>query len=233
LGWNIKEKMDACAPCAEAKARQKNIASNSKMKISEANDSGRIHLDISSIKLAGHVELEEAAKPYWLIMVDEKTQLKFSEFFTTKHEMIEPTCVKLTDWKTAGRNIKIIRCDNAGENIALEKRLKSSDWKSDIVFEYTGRDTPQRNSLAEVSFHTLASRGRAVMNDAQVPNEFRYILWREAFRTATLLDGLTIIEINNIKATRYIHWEGNNPKFVSNLRTWGEAGVVKLKNKRA
>jgi hypothetical protein len=69
------------------------------MKISEANDSGCIHLDISSIKLADHVELEEAAKPYWLIMVDEKTQLKFSEFFTTKHEMIEPTCVKLTDWK--------------------------------------------------------------------------------------------------------------------------------------
>jgi hypothetical protein len=42
-------------------------------------------------------------------MVDEKTQLKFSEFFMTKHEMIEPTCVKLTDWKTAGRNLKIIR----------------------------------------------------------------------------------------------------------------------------
>jgi hypothetical protein len=118
------------------------------------------------------------------------------------------------------------------KNIALEKRLKSSDWKSDIVLEYTGRDTPQRNSLAEVSFHTLASRGRAVKNDAQVPNDFRYILWQEAFRTATLLDGLTIIDINNVKATRYIHWEGNNSKFVSNLRTWGEAGVVKLKNKR-
>jgi hypothetical protein len=110
--------------------------------------------------------------------------------------------------------------------------LKSSDWKSDIVFEYTGRDTPQRNSLVEVSFHTLASRGRAVMNDAQVPNELRYILWREAFRTATLLDGLTIIDINNVKATKYIHWEGNNPKFVSYLRTWEEAGVVNLKSKQ-
>ena len=127
-------------------------------------------------KLAGHVELEEAIKPYWLIMVDEKTQLKFSDFFTTKHSMIEPTCIKLTDWKTAGRDIKIILCNNAGENIALEKRLKSSDWKSDIVFEYTGRDTPQRNSLAEVSIHTLASRGRAIMNDAQVPNKLRFIL---------------------------------------------------------
>jgi hypothetical protein len=79
--------------------------------------------------------------------------------------------MKLTDWKTEGRNVKVIRCDNAGENIALERRLKSLDWKSDIVFEYTGRDTPQRNSLTELSFHTLASRGRSVMNDAQVPNE--------------------------------------------------------------
>ena len=151
LEWYIKEKMGVCAPCAEVKTQQKNIASNSKMKLVNTNDSGRSHLDISSIKLAGHVELEEAIKPYWLIMVDEKTQLKFSNFFTTKHSMIEPTCIKLTDWKTAGRDIKIILCNNAGENIALEKRLKSSDWKSDIVFEYTGRDTPQRNSLAEVS----------------------------------------------------------------------------------
>jgi hypothetical protein len=30
LGCHIKEKMDVCAPCAEAKARKKNIASNSK-----------------------------------------------------------------------------------------------------------------------------------------------------------------------------------------------------------
>jgi hypothetical protein len=32
------------------------------------------------------------------------------------------------------------------------------------------------------------------MNDAQVPNEFRYILWRETFCTMTLLEGLTIIK---------------------------------------
>jgi hypothetical protein len=70
--------------------------------------------------------------------------------------MIEPTCVKLTDWKTAGKNLKIIRWNNAGENIALEKRLKTLDWKSDIVFEYTGRDTSQRNSLVKYpSIHWL------------------------------------------------------------------------------
>jgi hypothetical protein len=70
----------------------------------------------------------------------------------TNNNMIEPTCVKLAQWKASGKNIKMIRCNNASENIALEKRLKGSDWKSDIVFEYTGRDTPQRNCLAEVSF---------------------------------------------------------------------------------
>jgi hypothetical protein len=48
-------------------------------------------------------------------------------------------------------------------------QMNSSDWKMGITFEYTGRDTPQRNSLAEVAFHTIASRGRAMQNAANVP----------------------------------------------------------------
>ena len=33
-------------------------------------------------------------------------------------------------------------CDNAGENKKLEKRCGSADWKLDVKFEYTARDTP-------------------------------------------------------------------------------------------
>ena len=84
-----------------------------------------------------------------------------------------------------------------------------------------------------MSLHTIASRGREIMNDIQVPRKLRYILWREAFQTATQLDGLTIIEIDGIKNTRYVHWDGSNPVFTKNLRTWGKAGVAKLFNKRS
>ena len=54
-------------------------------------------------------------------------------------------------WEQVGILIKKLRMDNAGENIALEKRLKSEAWKIPVEIEYTARDTPQQNSLAEVA----------------------------------------------------------------------------------
>jgi hypothetical protein len=69
-----------------------------------------------------------------------------------------------------------------------------------------------------VGFHVLFNQGRAIMHNAKVPRKCCYLLWREAFQTATKLEG-------------YKHWNGDNPKFAANLRTWGEAGVVKFRHK--
>ncbi len=54
-------------------------------------------------------------------MVDERTGMKFSDFYDTKDAMIEPTCSQLHRWKANGHGVKYIRLDNAGENLALEK----------------------------------------------------------------------------------------------------------------
>jgi hypothetical protein len=72
-----------------------------------------------------------------------------------------------------------------------------------------------------------------MMNAANVPKKFCYMLWRETFRTTMMLDGLAVIKINGISDTRYVHCGNCNPKFAKQLQTWGEAGTVKLKNKRA
>jgi hypothetical protein len=45
--------------------------------------------------------------------------------------------------------IKILRMDNAGEYKLLQKRCESKDWQFEMKYEYTGRDTPQHNHLAE------------------------------------------------------------------------------------
>ena len=55
--------------------------------------------------------------------------------------------------------------------------------------------------------------------------------FKEAFKTATLLDGLTVLELNGVDATRFVHWGGENPEFAKYLRVWGEAGTVKTKTK--
>jgi hypothetical protein len=147
-------------------------------------------------------DLPAVINPNWRIMVDERTQMKFSAFFAKKNLMVEPTCVQLNKWKNADKAVKFIRMDNAGENKLLQTRLESAAWKLDIQYEYTARDTPQQNHLAELGFAVLGNRGRALLYRANVPRADRFILWRDAFQTATLLDGLMMIKIDGMLKTR-------------------------------
>jgi len=235
LGWKLTGKSSICEACTEGKARQKDIVSRNQLseKHHDETCNQRIYLDISSVQNTEFMEFEIVRKPYWRIIVDERTGMKFSDFFQTKNGMVEPTCEVVNKWINSGINVNTIRCDDGGENKALEKRLNSSDWKLHLKFEYTGRNTPQRNHLAEVAFHTIANRGRAMMNHANVPRKYRFILRREAFKTATDLDGLVVVRIDNKEDTRYSHWNGTNPEFCKKLRVWGEAGAVKLKKQRS
>jgi hypothetical protein len=57
------------------------------------------------------------------------------------------------------------------------------------------------------------------------------LLFREAFKTATDLDSLVVTTVGENKATRHEHFNGKNPKWMKFLRTWGEAGTVKVKTK--
>jgi hypothetical protein len=66
------------------------------------------------------------------------------------------------------------------------------------------------------------------MHRANIPLTLRYKLWREAFKTVTMLDGLMVIEIEGVHATHYFHWSGKEPAFAKHLKTWGKAGTVKL-----
>jgi hypothetical protein len=143
--------------------------------------------------------------------------------------MVEPTWEQFQKWKSNGYTVNFLRMDNAGENVLLKQRCESKDWKFNIKCEFTARDTPQQNSLAEVGFATCANRGRAMMARANIPEDIRYKVWTAAFKTATLLDGLLPIEVNGVTESRYVHWCGKNPGFAKHLRTWGEAGTVKTK----
>ena len=57
----------------------------------------------------------------WRLIVDAATNLGFSGFYDKKSDMIEPTCAIVHKWRQEGKSVKIIRCDNAGENNALKE----------------------------------------------------------------------------------------------------------------
>jgi hypothetical protein len=139
LGWELtRGTLGVWEPCTEAKAKQKNLPRHPDTPPS-TKDENRIYLDIATIK-----KTKKGPKIYkgsnWRIMVDERTQLKVSDFFDTKNGMVEETCEQLHHWKKSGRGADIIRLDNAGENKLLQQRSQRPDWKLSVDFEFTARD---------------------------------------------------------------------------------------------
>jgi hypothetical protein len=68
-----------------------------------------------------------------------------------------------------------------------------------------------------------------MMIQANIPYKVHYCLFKDAYKTAVILDGFTVMTIEGKTDTHYVHWCGKNPKFTNHLRTWGEAGTVKIK----
>ena len=169
------------------------------------------------------------SKPHMCMRVVAPMQLKFASFHQSKNGMIEPVCQQLHKWKQKNIGVDTIRCDNAGENKGLRARTESAAWKLGIDYEFTARDTPQQNHLAEIAISNINNRGRALLYRAHVPKRHKRKLFREAWLTAVKLDGLEVVTLNHITKTRYEHLFGTNPSFANHLRTWGEAGTVKLK----
>ena len=62
-----------------------------------------------------------------------------------------------------------------------------------------------------------------------VPPTMRYALRPKAFQYTTKTDGLCMVKVDGVTASRYKHFCGENPRFANHLRTWGKAETVKLK----
>eukprot|EP00957_Ditylum_brightwellii_P153930 11716313-Ditylum_brightwellii.AAC.1 len=108
--------------------------------------------------------------------------------------MVEPTLEQFKPWKKKYIIVKFIQCDNAGENITLQKWSQSKDWKMALEFEHTDRATPQQNNLAELGFDLFANKGHSMMHCAKV------------FLIATLLNGLGVVEIVRVKKIQFEHF---------------------------
>ena len=111
LGFEIASgNVTPCEACTIAKAKQQNVPKESQH-IPAKESNGRVYLDIASLRSTDDNKISSNSN--WRIIVDEKTQLKFSDFFNTKIGMVEPTCQLFYKWKDQGIPVKIVRCDDA------------------------------------------------------------------------------------------------------------------------
>ena len=125
------------------------------------------------------------------MLVDEATKYKKSFFLKKKNEKVKP----IIDWIKALKarheiQVKIIRCDNAGENKVLETESDENDLG--IIFEYTAPGTPQQNGVVEKVFVTVMGHARAMMNHVGFTMAKRQQLWCELAQTMTLLDNILV-----------------------------------------
>ena len=93
--------------------------------------------------------------------------------------------------KTMKKNIKIICCDNAGENKTLEENCANNFEEN--KFEFTSQGTPQKNGVVEQGFSTLYSRMRAMMVYTGLHENLKTGLWPKCAATATKIE---IIMVN-------------------------------------
>jgi hypothetical protein len=81
MGWILSGGWNPCESCATAKAKQKNVPKESEHQAA-TKEENRIFLDIATVKKAK--DGPPVTKPNWRIMVDERTGMKFSDFFEAK-----------------------------------------------------------------------------------------------------------------------------------------------------
>ena len=230
IGFKITQgKMGPCEGCTLAKAKQKNVPKLNTSHVKSTVFPECIFIDITTLKLSE--DEPKLTKSNMLIVVDEATQLKLVYFYDHKDQMVEPLCQLISKWRQNNKIVARVRMDNAGENMAFLKRSEHADWKLNLKFEITARDTPQQNHLAELGIAILMNKSRAMMASANIPLEVKYKVAKEAIKTAALLDGLLTIDINGTVMSRYEHAFGKNPKCVNFLRTFGEAGTVKTRER--
>ena len=180
----------------------------------------KMNLNISSMR-----KPSMGGRQHWVMLVDEATKYKKSFFLKKKNEQVEP----IIDWIKALKarhkiQVKIIRCDNAGENKVLERESDKNELG--ISFECTAPGTPQQHGMVEKAFVTVMGRARAMMNHAGFTMAKRQQLWCEAAQTATMLDTPNILVQESAKSPLFTQVLGVDAKYAKHLRVFGEMCVV-------
>ena len=216
LGIKLIGEFNNCKNCALGKAKQQNIA---KINANKAEAKGeRIYLDISSIKNKSF-----GGAKYWILLEDEAMHFCWSLFAKEKgelHEKVIPLIKKIQ--KELDLQIKIICCDNAGENKKLQEFIDKDGALKFIKLEFTVPYMLQQNGIVERRFATLFGRVQAMLNGARLPERLRTGLWVHVADTATNLHNIEVHE----GITPYKEMYGALPKWSKNMCTFGEIAIV-------
>ena len=217
LNWKIDiDEKEPCIACALGKAKQMKIKKETNNKALRAGE--RLFIDISSVN---HRSL--GGSEYMVLIVDDYTKYQWCKFLKKKSEMASETIEVIKKLMLENHEVKKIRCDNAGENLTLEKLCLKEGFN--IEFEFTAPYSPQYNGKVERSFPTIFSKMRSSFAYAGIPEEKGASLWSEC--ASTIVHVENIIIKNKGEKCAYEKLKKKMPAYIKDLRTFGEMAVVK------
>jgi hypothetical protein len=199
-GWKITGTFETCRDCKESNAQQKAVSKTTSVKSTIPGE--RIFMDITSIK---HVSL--GGKKFWLVVVDDATSYTWSYFLAQKNHVAKTMLSFLNMLHSLSIQTRYIRCDNAGENVSLEKQLKNYPHLCHIRFEYTPRDSPQYNGKVERRIAVLMGRVRSVLTAAGLPDSLRQRLWAEAASYVTAIENQLLSIRTRFLPIKHLIWK--------------------------
>ena len=107
-------------------------------------------------------------------------------FYCTKSDVAKPMCKTFSEWESYEKLVAYIRHDKVPENKVLLKLANDSQLKLGIIMENTGKGMPQRSYLTK----DTADKARAMIIQANMPEEIKYKLCKERFSCATYVSNL-------------------------------------------
>ena len=224
MGLNMKGAIRHCEGCGIGKMRQKNM---NKEHVPRANTVGdRMFMDISSIK-----HKSAGGSKFWALFMDDHSGFLISRFLKQKSDLAEQGSMLIKVLGNQQRiNVKIVRCDNAGENKKMEEACAKMGLAT--KFEYTAVGTPQQNGRVERKFATLYGRIRSMMISAGIKEGLRQKLWAEAANMCVDLDNILVKCAKEKSPYEIFHKAKKSPNYVNNLRQFGEVGFVLKRNNK-
>ena len=94
LKWTVVQSpFKLCTMCARAKIKKKTVVTDGDHEVSNQMTRQKVFVDISSTKTKG----PRPVHPYWLIIIEEEIQAKFSIFLARKGDLPKELCIFSTD----------------------------------------------------------------------------------------------------------------------------------------
>jgi transposase InsO family protein len=140
------------------------------------------------VDITGPFSTSLGGSKYWMQAVDDATRMGFTFFLKSKDEIRGKISQLISQVKVFKHEIKIIRCDNAGENV---RHIQDIARENGLLMEFTSPYTPQMNGVAERRIAVLKLRSQAMLNQADLEQKLRNKLWTEAVRCSNLMENIT------------------------------------------